>query len=77
MAYRPNTAEAQKAREASRRMAAAIRRGSLSRSTLIRWKRNLDWYRARGDRLSLLDFLNEYSFGIESYCRPSSWERAA
>ena len=71
MAYRPNTEEAQRARLASRRMDAAIRAGSVSRHTLKGWKRRLDRYRARGDRLSLLDFLYEYGPGIDTYCRPA------
>lgn len=78
MAYPPlNPVEADKARIASRRMGAAIRRGSLNAGVLARWKRTLDCYRHRSDRLSVLDFLHEYGAGINSYCKPSRYEGKA
>lgn len=61
--------EAECARIASKRMAAAIRRGALTAGTLAPWKRRLDRYRAKSDRLSVLDFLHEYGAGIDAYCQ--------
>lgn len=57
------------ARFARRRMAAAIRRGSINRSVLTGWLAAIDSYRRRGDWLSAQDFLNEYGAGIDAYCR--------
>lgn len=57
------------ARFARRRMAAAIRRGSINRSVLTGWLAAIDSYRRRGDWLSAQDFLNEYGAGIDTYCR--------
>lgn len=65
------------ARFARRRMAAAIRRGSINRTILARWLVDLDGYRSRGDWLSAQDFLNEFGAGIEAYCRPVSRYGAA
>ena len=61
--------EAECARLASKRMAAAIRRGALTAGTLAPWKRRLDRYRAKSDRLAVLDFLHEYGAGIDAYCQ--------
>lgn len=58
------------ARFARRRMAAAVRRGSINRSVLTGWLAAIDSYRRRGDWLSAQDFLNEYGPGIDAYCRP-------
>lgn len=74
-AFRPG--EAQRARIAAKRIEAAIRRGSLNASLLTRWGRQLNTYRARADRLSLLDFLREYGAGIDVYCKPSRFDRKA
>ena len=57
------------ARFARRRMAAAVRRGSINRSILTSWLSAIDGYRRRGDWLSAQDFLNEYGAGIDAYCR--------
>lgn len=74
-AFRPG--EAQRARIAAKRIAAALRRGSLNAGLLTRWQRQLNTYRARADRLSLLDFLREYGAGIDAYCKPSRFDRKA
>ena len=66
-----------RARLISRRMGAAIRRGSLNRHLLAGWKRQLDCYRRRGDWLSSLDFMLEYGPGIVTYCKPSRYDRGA
>ena len=73
--WNPTATEAAKARFARRRMAAAIRRGSLNSGTLADWQRRLDAYRRNGDRWSVLDFLSAYGAGIDTYCKPTRFDR--
>ena len=77
MALTAKTRAAIEARTAHRRMAAAVRRGSLNASILKRWLANIDSYRRRGDWLSILDFMHEYGAGIDAFCRPTSFDRRA